>query len=710
MDEFIGYQQHLGELLPGTEDVRRFGSAAAFFRRAGKIALRRPRGASAGNPGRPDGHDERVPVESVVTAAVDAVDHEVDDVAFLDRHFAEPGVDLAVVRGPLPEAFAAVAVDGRADAVADFIAVRQFAADVDGAADRADPAAHLAAIDPAGVTSRGAQLQPAEAVFLVGKFRPALHPAVAEIGKGLEPVEIVGHLPVIVSGVSELPGRGGFFARRGAGGGGESGGAAVLDEGPGGGALLRGGRAAKHLAVDFSDAGVDLFRRHCRLVALFRAAQAESLDQAARHFHGKPGVHHEQALGGHGGAVAPGGGFVGQGKVEGLHLRGHLVAVERGVNGAAVGVELPVGAVFVARPAGADRGGDQGGRSAARGVEFAGHRQHGVAHRFVFEPAAVEAPQQAVVRVAGDLLWRRTAGLLVGGRSHDEAVQPLDRPAVLDEIAGQPVEQVGVGRRLGAQAEVAGGLDQSAAEVVGPDPVDDDPRGERIVGGDDGLGQLQPAGAVGEGPGFAAAEQLDEAAVHGVAPAVFVAADVDVGVVEFLLVAHHHGAPRRTGVHRQAQGAVGLFADQSEEDVAVEQFEIAGGHDPGGVGAVEQPAQRFAVRVAGESGGRMPGIGAEGFGPLFVDAGENGLVTLGRLLQRRGRRLGAEGGRHNRVESPARQGWIGCRQGWIGQCADQVGGGGGERFFLPMAGRRGCAKGRTPGRRGVFSNSRASGK
>ena len=95
---------------------------------------------------------------------------------------------------------------------------------------------------------------------------------------------------------------------------------------------------------------------------------------------------------------------------------------------------------------------------------------------------------------------RSKLGLLVGARQHDQAVQRLERPALVLEPGGQVVEQLGMAGRRAAGAEVAGGRHQRLAEVVHPDAVDDDPAGERIVGRRDRPGQVEPAAAVRERP------------------------------------------------------------------------------------------------------------------------------------------------------------------------------------------------------------------
>ena len=99
---------------------------------------------------------------------------------------------------------------------------------------------------------------------------------------------------------------------------------------------------------------------------------------------------------------------------------------------------------------------------------------------------------------------------LIGGREHDQAVHGLDRPARLHEPAGQPVEQLGMGRRLALAAEVAGRADDPLAEVVLPDPVDHHAGGHRVVGPGDPARQLQPAAPRGDRGRLPAREGLRE--------------------------------------------------------------------------------------------------------------------------------------------------------------------------------------------------------
>ncbi len=72
--------------------------------------------------------------------------------------------------------------------------------------------------------------------------------------------------------------------------------------------------------------------------------------------------------------------------------------------------------------------------------------------------------------------------LPVRGREQDFAMQLLQAPPFRDETPRQPVEQLGMRRLLAELAEIVRGADDAAAEVVGPDAIDDDARGQLVVG------------------------------------------------------------------------------------------------------------------------------------------------------------------------------------------------------------------------------------
>ena len=89
---------------------------------------------------------------------------------------------------------------------------------------------------------------------------------------------------------------------------------------------------------------------------------------------------------------------------------------------------------------------------------------------------------------------RSARRLPVGRRGHDQPVHRLEAPAPVDELGGQPVEQLGMARRRALRAEVLVGLDEPPAEVRLPEPVDRDPGRQRVLRVDQPAGQVEPVG------------------------------------------------------------------------------------------------------------------------------------------------------------------------------------------------------------------------
>ena len=84
----------------------------------------------------------------------------------------------------------------------------------------------------------------------------------------------------------------------------------------------------------------------------------------------------------------------------------------------------------------------------------------------------------------------------VGPGEGEPAHEPFLRPAVVDEVGGQPVEQFGVRGSVAAGAEVVDRMHDPEAEELLPDPVDGDPRGERIERVGDPVRHLQAAALI----------------------------------------------------------------------------------------------------------------------------------------------------------------------------------------------------------------------
>ena len=168
-------------------------------------------------------------------------------------------------------------------------------------------------------------------------------------------------------------------------------------------------------------------------------------------------------------------------------------------------LEVRVHAAAVAVPAGADRPGavDLGdlarpgrlrrvdARPADLGVEQPARGEGHVADQFGVQAEPGLPGEQEVARVAVRQVRPDLRRLPVGrGRDH-EPVKRLLRPVQADELGGQPVEQFGVRRQRPLGAEVVLGGDQPGAEVDAPDAVDEDPRGQRILRGDEPAGQVE---------------------------------------------------------------------------------------------------------------------------------------------------------------------------------------------------------------------------
>jgi hypothetical protein len=107
----------------------------------------------------------------------------------------------------------------------------------------------------------------------------------------------------------------------------------------------------------------------------------------------------------------------------------------------------------------------------------------------------------------------------------------LDRPAALDEAAGQPVEQLRMGGRLSQAPEIARRAHEALPEMVLPEAVDQDARRERMLGGGQPARELQPAAAGGDGR-RTARKDLGKAPGADLAQARVVAADPEAGVRE----------------------------------------------------------------------------------------------------------------------------------------------------------------------------------
>ena len=67
----------------------------------------------------------------------------------------------------------------------------------------------------------------------------------------------------------------------------------------------------------------------------------------------------------------------------------------------------------------------------------------------------------------------------------------FSRQPLVDQLARQPIEQLGMRRPAAAEAKVAGRADQPLTKMMMPDAIDHHSRSERIVRAGDPSGQCQ---------------------------------------------------------------------------------------------------------------------------------------------------------------------------------------------------------------------------
>ena len=101
-------------------------------------------------------------------------------------------------------------------------------------------------------------------------------------------------------------------------------------------------------------------------------------------------------------------------------------------------------------------------------------------------------------------------------------MQFLQAPAVLDELRGQPVQQIGMRGRFGSHAKVAGSLDQACTKMVCPHAIGDYPRGEWVRRINDPLGEFQSSAAFLERLAIFPCQQSQELARHFVSERVVI--------------------------------------------------------------------------------------------------------------------------------------------------------------------------------------------
>ena len=117
-------------------------------------------------------------------------------------------------------------------------------------------------------------------------------------------------------------------------------------------------------------------------------------------------------------------------------------------------------------------------------VQFTGGHQKSIAQLLGRESARREVGEQLVIGVLSSksLHLPVVTRLPVGPRSHDEPVHALEGPPLLHKIGCQPIQQVRMGGPRALGSEIVGVPREALAKVMLPDPIHDDPRGERITG------------------------------------------------------------------------------------------------------------------------------------------------------------------------------------------------------------------------------------
>ena len=103
------------------------------------------------------------------------------------------------------------------------------------------------------------------------------------------------------------------------------------------------------------------------------------------------------------------------------------------------------------------------------------------------------ASQQDVLRIFNQMHRIDLGRLPIGSRHHDLFKQGFHAPVMLvDELHGQPVQEVRMRWRRALCAEVFERLDEAPSEKLFPETIDHHARRERVVGVDEPLGEAQP--------------------------------------------------------------------------------------------------------------------------------------------------------------------------------------------------------------------------
>ena len=165
------------------------------------------------------------------------------------------------------------------------------------------------------------------------------------------------------------------------------------------------------------------------------------------------------------------------------------------------------------------------GHAAHGHVEFAGIEEQRVADLFEIETAAIGAGEQAIGCVDFMRLRRGLAAHLIGAGEQQHPVHCFERPACLNEPAGEEIEQFGMRGKLAGAAVIVGSADDALGEVILPDAVRDYAGGERMGRRGEPLGHFETSGALLDGRLIFTGYDLQELPGHYRAFARYVAAD-----------------------------------------------------------------------------------------------------------------------------------------------------------------------------------------
>ena len=146
--------------------------------------------------------------------------------------------------------------------------------------------------------------------------------------------------------------------------------------------------------------------------------------------------------------------------------------------------------------------------------ELTRHRQHGIPPSFHFQAPSVHAPEPLVMRVPAGHLRPMIDTLLVGGRSHQLPMKPLQRPPLLNKPCGQIIEKSGMGRSLPLGSKIAWGGHQPAPEVLQPDTVHHHPGTQRSSLVKKTVRQFEPTASLRKSLGLARGKHPQKSPRH----------------------------------------------------------------------------------------------------------------------------------------------------------------------------------------------------